>query len=399
LSGPTVEGLGERVAGPGSMSSKERTLTALKGQEPDRVPLYVTVVAELAKALARVTGIPPEPCDAYLTNRISHTALLTALGNDLVGIGATAPPSHPTRTRSDGYQEDEWGFVYRPVAHSFGVYYEIVGRPLAGITSVRELTRYRLPDPDAAGRFDVAREHVARYGQTHALLGVIECTVFEMAWNLVGLEQFLADMALGKDYVGPLLDRVAEYSIGVGLKLIDLGADIMLTGDDLGMDTGPMISPRMWQRYLKPRLKRVFGAYKAARPDVILAYHTCGSVRPFIDELVEIGMEVLNLIQVTARGMDPAALKRQYGHRIAFLGGVDQRQVLPLGTPGDVEQEVRRRLSEMGLGGGYVLAPTHDIQADTPVENVLALFEAAKRWGRYPLSDSLSSGNAPPRAQ
>jgi len=332
-----------------------------------------------------VTGIPADPLEASLTNRISHAALLTALGNDVVGIGSTAPPSHPTRSRHDGYLEDEWGLIYRRVPHRFGTYLEVVGRPLHGITSARELARYHLPDPGAPGRFDVARERAARYGQTHALLGIVECTVFEMAWNLVGLEQFLVDMALGKDYVGPLLDEVANYSIGIGLALAELGAGALLTGDDLGMEIWPMISPRMWREWLKPRLRRVLEAYRVSRPGIVLAYHTCGSVLPFIDELIEIGVQVLNPIQVTARGMDANWLKRTYGHRLAFCGGVDQRQVLPHGTPADVEQEVRRRIRELGAGGGYVLAPTHDIQADTPVENVLAVFEAARRWGVSPL--------------
>jgi uroporphyrinogen decarboxylase len=367
------------------MNGKSRTLAALRLREPDRVPMYVTVVAELAEALAEIAGIPADPQDAYLTNRISHAGLLTALGNDVVGIGSTAPPSCPTRTRSDGLRVDEWGLVYRPVPHPFGVYLEVVGRPLSGIRSAKELARYRLPDPHAPGRFDVAREHAQRYGRDYALLGVIECTVFEMAWGLVGLEQFLADMALGRDYVGTLLDQVADYSTSVGLELLELGADVLLTGDDLGMDIGPMLSPRMWRELLKPRLQRVFDAYKAAKPDVILAYHTCGSVLPFLDELIEMGMQVLNPIQVTAQGMDPAALKARYGGQIAFCGGIDQREVLPRGTPEAVEQEVRRRIRQLGPGGGYVLAPTHDIQADTPVENVLAVFEAARRWGRYPV--------------
>ncbi|MFZ5918227.1 MAG: uroporphyrinogen decarboxylase family protein [Chloroflexota bacterium] len=365
------------------MNSKERTLTALSRQKPDRVPVWVTVVAELAEQLGRATGIPADPLDAYLTNRISHAALLTALGNDVVGIGSTAPPSRPTRERPDGFLEDEWGFVYRRVPHAFGIYLEIVGRPLAGITLAKELARYRLPDPAAPGRFDIARERAAHYGPEYALLGVIECTVFEMAWNLVGLESFLVDMAQRRDYVGPLLDQVADYSIGIGLALLELGADVLLTGDDVGMEIGPLISPRMWREWLKPRLQRVFDTYRAARPDILLAYHTCGSVRPFVDELIEMGVQVLNPIQVTAQGMDAAWFKRTYGQRLAFCGGVDQRQVLPHGTTEEVEQEVRRRIGELGPGGGYVLAPTHDIQADTPVENVLAMFDAARRWGTY----------------
>lgn len=322
-----------------------------------------------------------------MTNRISHAEILTTLGNDIVGIGSTAPPSHPTITRSDGYRVDEWGFVYRPVPHTYGMYNEIVDRPLRGISSAGELARYQVPDPSLPGRFDIARDHSNRYGREYALLGVIECTVFEMAWNLVGLEQFLTDMGLGKDYVEPLLDEIADYSIGIGLELIKLGADIMLTGDDLGMDIGPMMSPRMWRKYLKPRLKRVFDAYRKANPGIIIAYHTCGSVLPFIDELIEIGMDVLNPIQVTAHGMDPAVLKTEYGQRLAFCGAVDQRHVLPEGTAEDVEAEVRRRILELGHGGGYVVAPTHDIQADTSVENVLQVFRATKKWGTYPLTD------------
>jgi uroporphyrinogen decarboxylase len=201
-------------------------------------------------------------------------------------------------------------------------------------------------------------------------------------------------MALRKDYIEPLLDQVTEYSIGIGLELIKLGADIMLTGDDVGMDTGPMMSLDMWREYLKPRLHRVFSAYKEANPDIILAYHTCGSVVPFIDELIEIGMEVLNPVQVTAHGMDPVMLKERYEHQVAFCGAVDQRHVLPNGTPQDVESEVRRRILEMGRGGGYILAPTHDIQSDTPVENVLAVFDAARKWGVYPLEESASLGRA-----
>jgi len=366
------------------MNSKERTLAALRRQEPDRVPVWVTVVADLAERLAAKVGIPAEPADAYLTNRISHPALLTALGNDVVGIGATAPPGHPTRLRPDGYLEDEWGLVYRRVPHDFGTYLEVVGRPLRGIVSAAELAGYRLPDPAARGRFDLARRQAERYGRDCALLGIIECTVFEMAWNLVGLEQFLADMALRRDYVRALLERVADYSIGVGLALIDLGADALLTGDDLGMDIGPMISPRMWREWLRPPLQRVFDAYRAARPDILIAYHSCGSVRPFIDELIEMGVDILNPVQVTARGMDPAELKQAYGTRLSFCGGVDQREVLPHGTPDEVEQEVRQRIAELGPGGGYLLAPTHDVQADTPVANVLAVFEAARRWGAYP---------------
>ena len=117
----------------------------------------------------------------------------------------------------------------------------------------------------------------------------------------------------------------------------------------------------------------------------ILAYHSCGIIRPFIPELIELGLHVLNPIQVTARDMDPGQIKAGYGGQLAFCGGIDQRHVMPRGTPEDVTAEARRRIRELGVGGGYILAPTHDLQSDTPVENVLALFEAARQCGTYPL--------------
>jgi uroporphyrinogen decarboxylase len=211
--------------------------------------------------------------------------------------------------------------------------------------------------------------------------------VFEYAWNLVGLEKFLIDLSYGADYVEPLLDQVMHFNIEVARTLIGLGVDVILTGDDFGTQGGMLISPRLWRHYFKGRMRQVFDACRQANPEVILAYHSCGSIAPIIPELIEIGLQALNPIQPKAKDMEPARLKAQYGDRLAFFGGVDIQEVVPFGTVQDVREEVRRRIYELGNDGGYLLAPAHDIQPEAPTANVLAIFDAVREYGQYPLPE------------
>lgn len=371
------------------MSKKHRVRVALSRGQPDRVPVFVTLKGSLARKMAHELGYEFKPAAAsILENRLSHHHILTSLGNDAVGIGYCYPSNEPITRRADGTFVDEWGFIYKEIRNEYGVNLEIVGRPLSDIQHARDLARYRFPAVDAPGRWDLAREMTDRYGRDYALIGMAELTVFEYAWNLVGLEKFLVDLTAGADYVEPLLDLVMHFNIEVSKVLIELGADVILTGDDFGTQGGMLISPRLWRRHFKERLRRVFDACKKADPDVILAYHSCGSIAPIIPELIEIGMEVLNPIQPTAKHMDPARLKASYGNDLAFFGGLDIQHVIPFGSVDDVRMEVKRRIRELGHDGGYLLAPAHDIQPETPVENVLAIFEAAREFGTYPLESS-----------
>lgn len=371
-----------------TMTPKDRVKTALRRGMPDRVPVFVTLKGSLARKMARELGYEFKPAAAsILENRLSHHDMLTALGNDAVGVGYCYPSDAPLTRRSDGTYTDEWGFIYREVANDWGLNLEIVGRPLSDITSTRELARYRFPRVDAPGRWDMAREMIARFGREYALIGMVELTVFEYAWNLIGLEKFLIDLSYGADYVEPLLDQVMQFNIEVARILIGLGVDVILTGDDFGTQGGMLISPRLWRRHFKDRLRQVFDACREAKPKIILAYHSCGSIAPIIPELIEIGLQVLNPIQPKAKDMDPPRLKAQYGDRLAFFGGVDIQEVVPFGSVQDVKEEVRRRIHELGYDGGYLLAPAHDIQPEAPTENVLAIFDAVREYGRYPLPE------------
>lgn len=371
------------------MNSKERVLTSLSLKKPDRVPIFVTLAPGMASKLAaHLGGFDATPVDSLLSNRLSYTEMLLELGNDVVAIGPCYPPN-TIKTHPNGTFTNEWGIKYKRVKPSEGiVHIEMVEHPLSNIRSEKDLAKYKFPDPYASHRYDLAQEMVRKYKQKYAIIGVIECTILELSWYLVGMEKFFRDLLLKRPYIFKLMDEVMAYNIEVGKELIRLGANIVWTGDDYGTQKGMMISPKLWRDHFKPRMEKVYKEFKKTNPKVKIAHHSCGSIRPIIGEMIEIGVEVLNPIQPRAAEMDPKSLKEEFGSSLAFFGGIDQQQVMPRGQVEDIWEEVKLRITQLGGGGGYLLAPAHDIQADVPVENVLALFEAVKQVGRYNLTFS-----------
>jgi uroporphyrinogen decarboxylase len=357
------------------MDSRERVSTTLAHRTPDRPPLFMTLTPQVAERMADAVGVPREPpLDSLLSTRISHPRLLTHLGNDAVGIAACAPPSAPTRREDDGTLVNEWGMRFRSV----GLYDEFSAFPLAHAETVDDVEQYPLPDPLAPGRYDAAEATVREYGGDYTVVGDLECSMFETAWYLVGLEKLLSDLALDAPYVPVLFDRLAELSTRTGLELIQRGADVVWAGDDFGTQAGMLLSPAMWRRVFKPRIRKMFEAFRSARPGIKLAWHSCGSIVPIIPDFIEIGLDILNPIQPRARGMEPEFLKREYGRDLCFFGGLDIQELLPRGTPAQVKDEVRRLVGVLGEDGGYILAPAHNVQDDTPTENVLAVFDAVE---------------------
>jgi uroporphyrinogen decarboxylase len=369
------------------MNSKERVLTVLSLKEPDRVPIFVTLAPGMAAKLAEYLGrdaTNATPVSSLLSNRLSYTELLIKLGNDIVAIGPCYPPN-TIEKYPNGTFTDEWGIRYRKVKPSggLGFHTEMVEHPLSGVEDERTLSKYKLPDSHDPHRYELAQEMVRKYGSQYAIIGVVECTILELSWYLVGMEKFFEDLLMEKPYILKLMDEIMTYNIEVGKELIKLGADIIWTGDDYGAQRGMLISPELWRKHFKPRMKKVYDEFKKTNPEVKIAHHSCGSIRPIIGEMIEIGVEVLNPIQPRAANMEPKSLKEEFGDSLVFLGGIDQQHTMPRGGVEDVKKEVKTRIAELGGGGGYLLAPAHDIQADVPVENVLALFEETKRIGRY----------------
>jgi uroporphyrinogen decarboxylase len=355
------------------MNSRERTLAAIHHRQPDRPPLYVSLTPQIAETLSEMHGLPFElPVDAMESSRISHMGLLTELGVDIVAIAPASPPSALSITLPDGRVKNEWGMVFKDI----GMYSELDEFPLSEATTEDDILRYPFPDPLAHGRFDIAREMLTKYGDSHGIIGDVETMFFEISWYLTGLEKFLVDLVTEAEYLPYLMDRVMHYIIEAGKQLLAMGVDILWCGDDFGGQNGMLIDPVTWRQLIKPRIKYMFEEFRKVQPDIKLAWHSCGSIIPIIPDFIELGLDILNPIQPLAAGMDPVFLKKEFGKDLVFFGGIDVQDLLPNGTPEMIRDEVRRRMEILGKDGGYIVAPAHNIQPDTPVENVSALFEA-----------------------
>jgi uroporphyrinogen decarboxylase len=365
------------------MNSRERVFTALRRTgTPDRVPLQFDLCRSLLTDFGKKYDIPVHYTTSYfedLTYRISANELRTAMGSDCVVVGGSIPAGYSHPTTEDGCIVNEFGMKMRQGP----LYMEVIEAPLGNVSSVDEIMNFPFPDPLAEGRFDDAEKYIKKYKDDYFIIGDLELTMFEMSWHMVGMEKFMIDMSMEEPYIEALLDRVKEFSIGVGKKLVELGVDGIWTGDDFGMQTGMLISPNMWRNIFKPRQAEVYRELKSVNPDVVIMYHTDGAVAPILEDLVEIGVEVFNPVQPNVPGHDPDALKSSLGDRLSFWGAIDQQHLLPNGSPVEIEADVAEKIGILGAGGGYMCSPAHIVQADTSMENVEAFIAAVKKHGAY----------------
>jgi uroporphyrinogen decarboxylase len=365
------------------MKAKERVLRALTRRGlPDRVPVQFDLCRSLLEEAGQKHGIPVQYSRSYyedVTYRISANDLRTALGSDCVVVGAGLPAGYDHPRSAEGDLINEFGMVMR----AGPLYYDVVGMPFSGPTTAAEVAAFPFPDPLAPGRFDDALRDIARFRDDYFVIGDLELTMFEMAWHMTGMEKFLVDMTADEAYIGVLLDRVLAFSAGVGRRLVELGVDGIWTGDDFGAQNGMLISPRMWRRIFKPRMKELWQELKAANSDVLIMYHSDGAIAPILNDLIEIGLEVFNPVQPNVPGHDPEALKTQYGDRLSFWGAIDQQQLLPFGTPAEIEADVKAKIAVLGRDGGYLCSPAHIVQSDTSLANLEAFIAAVHKHGCY----------------
>jgi uroporphyrinogen decarboxylase len=204
------------------------------------------------------------------------------------------------------------------------------------------------------------------------------------AMYLRGVEQIMLDLALNPEIVDCINEHITAYFLEFNRRIFESakgGIEIFMMGDDFGTQTGPMLSVEMWKRFYEPGFRKYIEL--AHRHGIKVMHHTCGSVRPLIPHFIEAGLDILQSLQPRAAGMDLRELKREFGRDLVFQGGLDIQQTLPRGSPAEVKREVRDRLDAAKAGGGYILCTAHNIQADTPVENIVALFEACHEFGKY----------------
>lgn len=357
------------------MTSRERFLTTINGGLPDHPPLYLSFTPQSAKKVCDFLDIPYEkPVDSMLSTRVSHLDMCMHLGADTIATAAIPPESKPTVINQEGHIINEWGMVFIDA----GLYNEFYSFPLAHAETVKDIEDYSFFDPFDKTRFTFAQQTVNKYEVITGIIADLECSIFETAWYLTGLEKFLMDMMMEKPYVEALMDRVAWINTETGKELIRAGADMIWCGDDFGTQQGLMMDKETWRKYFKPRIVKMFEEFRSVNPGIKIAWHSCGAVYDLIPDFIEIGLDILNPIQPKAKGMDPQRLKNEFGKDLIFFGGICIQELLPKGTPEQIREEVRRRADILGKNGGYIIAPAHNIQEDTPVENILAFTETVK---------------------
>jgi uroporphyrinogen decarboxylase len=351
------------------MTHKERVLASVSHRTPDRVPIDYSAHPKLHEAVVRHLGLPP------------NADLGALLGVDLRGVGPgirrQASPvcyADPTReVTDDGLLVDLWGVGFRVTSTPTGEYVDLAHSPLTGLTDEAELDTHEFMDPDD---WDYSGVAAAARAQADYCVWAHSRGTFEISWFLRGLDGFLTDLALEPGRACGLMDRVQERLVERLTRVLDAGGEaihMVEYNDDVGGQGGLVMSPAMWREYLKPRIARVFDLIRSRGK--VVRYHSCGSIRAIIPDLIDIGLQVLNPIQPLATAMDPLELKREFGHALTLHGGIDVQQLLPCGSVREVREHVARLRDVLAEDGGWIACSSHAMQPDTPPENVVALYE------------------------
>lgn len=329
------------------MTHKERIYKAFAHEQPDRTPYFI--------------GFTERSLDAMIEH-FGGDDFLKLIDNDLVKL--TANP-----TAREGWLDAH------TFQDSFGVRWDRsidrdIGNVHEHVLADRNLDRLELPDPHSPDRFEGFAEKCAAVADRYISFSV-RFSLFERAWSLRGMDSLLMDMMEAPEFVDELLDALCDYNVALVEHAVRFPIDGVHFGDDWGTQRGLMMGPRLWERFIKPRLARQYAAAK--RAGKFVSIHCCGKVQELFPQLLDLGLDCFNPFQPEV--MDVFEMKRLHGDRLSFWGGVSTQKLLPYGTTDDVRREVRRLVAEVGKNGGYICSPAHDIPADARPENILAMIE------------------------
>lgn len=382
-----------------TISHRQRLQTALAHQEPDTVPLdfatggNTSPVPEVYEKLARAYGIE------YKLNLVPHMMRLAMVDERIlqkldidtrpIYMNPGSKGIRPCLETDHFY--DEWGVKWKEVNVGGAIYREVAECPLES-ASIDDLERYPWwPDPHDPARYQGIQQRAEQLSsQTdYALVG---CPAFNSVWEraylLCGFSRMLEGLLLDPDFVHAVFRKITDITLAsLEHYLAQAGRYILVVkiGDDLGGQMNALMSPATYRQTIKPYHQEIFQFIQRNSAAKVFL-HSCGAVFKLLPDLIDAGVEILNPVQVSARGMETQRLKAEFGDRLTFWGAIDTQHVLPHGSAEEVEIEVRRRISDLAPGGGYVVAPVHNLQADVPTENVIAMYQSARRFGKYPIS-------------
>lgn len=382
------------------MNSRERVTQALNHKEPDRIPIDLggTIITSITKPayldLKQHLGLPLEEIkmlDYVQQLPYLDESLLERFGVDFRLVQLPAATAQGLKIFEEGDYFafiDRWGSKLH-MPKEGGLYFDWVDFPFTG-TNPESLDRYNWPQPDPQEYILQLRkqaEHLYEHTQ-YALTGsaIIGGGIFEQPARTIGLENFLMAMVSEPKFADGLMDRITDIYIESCNNYLDqLGEyiQVFIYWDDVCTQNGWMIRPDLYRKMVKPKQRRLVEAIKK-KTDAKIFYHSCGATYDLIPDLIELGFDILNPVQISAKGMDTRRLKQDFGKEITFWGGgVDTQGVLPFGKPADVEDEVKRRIDDLAPGGGFVFAAVHNIQAFVPPENITTAFDTALEYGIY----------------
>lgn len=348
------------------MNSYERVCKAVHHERADRLAVDYVATPEAHALVKQYLKVDDDE------------QLLRRLGCDFRRVEARyiGPPDLNSAPGVLASGKDFWGIIREPIRNQFGTYNEFVYQPLAEAKTLADIEQHVWPSVDW---FDYSHlsERIDRINDQERFCILFGAgNAFETAWYLRGMSQFLMDLVEAPEITHAICRKVTDFYKQRAMKAVEQSngkIDMILSGSDIGTQRGMMISPDMWREHIKGITSELITPFK--QMGIMTMYHSCGGIAPVIDEFIEMGLDVLDPIQPGATGMDPESLAKQFGGRIAFHGGVDEQHLLPHGTPDDVRREVRRCMDILGRDGGYIVCPAHAIQADTPPENLISLYD------------------------
>ena len=331
------------------MNNRERVLAALKHRQPDKVPYDIRFTQPAHVRMAEFYGDPD---------------FESKLGNCFAWF-RPYPDDLRFRLVAPDIWEDEFGVRWnRTIDKDIGV-------PCDNLITPENIDGFELPDPDDPARYDFIEKAIPETKKESAVLVSPGFTLFERAWTLVGMENLLMYMLTDKDFVNRLFDEILRYNLSIIEHACSLDIDIFRFGDDWGHQRGLLMGIDLWRQFIKPRVKRMYELVKSKGKYVMI--HCCGKVDELFDDLIECGLDIFNPFQPEV--MDVFEIKKRYGDRLSFYGGISIQRTLPYGTVDQVKSEVRKLMDKVGESGGYIASPSHDIPADAKPENIAAMIE------------------------
>lgn len=354
------------------MNSRERVLAATERRLPDRPATSLRCTPEVWLKLQEALGVE------------GVNGVLDALDIDLRWIPLPfIGPAERSAIPLGSEGTDYWGCHIKKMENDFNTYFEFYDFPLAHCETPEDVDAHDWPqldwwDYDAIPRLIAEADQVEPRGLLFFAGGA-----FETPWYMRGLERFMMDLYEHPEIVDRICTRVEEYYRLRALRVLETGGgriDVVGSGGDIAGERGMLLAPDVWREQIKPHSGRLIATFKAMGLKTF--YHSCGSLVPVIDDLIELGLDILEPIQVTSAGMTPEELFPQFGDRLSFHGAIDEVHLLPHATPKQVYDETTRIIDILGANGGFFVAPSHQVQGDTPIDNILAIYDAARDY-RY----------------